>query len=123
VKQENLFEAMELSECVGEKILAILEEGIHKEIGFKEFCYLIRKEEKQIRDALNGNNKYFSVTWLPIFLQRAPMAAGKLIRLFCDLASLEHPEPKTELTPEKEVELYKRKIREHGLQPIFKDLK
>lgn len=114
---------MELNDAIGEKILTILEEGIHKEIGFKEFCYLVRKEEKQIRDALNANNKYYSVTWLPIFLQRAPLAAVKIINLFCDLASLEHPEPKTELTPEKELELYKRKVKDHGLQAIFKDLK
>ena len=123
MKQDNLFEAMELNETIGEKILFMIEEGIHKEIGFKDFCYLIRKDEKQIRDALNANNKYFSVTWLPIFFQRAPLASFKLIALSCDIANLEHPEPKKELTPEEELELYKKRIIDHGLQSLFKDLK
>lgn len=122
MKQDNLFETMELNDAIGEKILSILEEGIHKEIGFKTFCYLVRKEEKQIRDALNANNKYYSITWLPVFLQKAPLAGRKLINLFCDIASLEHPEPKRELTVEEELALYKRRIKEHNLELIFKNM-
>lgn len=123
MKQNNLFDFIEMSETAGKKILTILEEGIHKEYGFKNFCYDIKREEPQVRDALNGNGKYFSATWLPVVLQKAPIAAGKLINLFCDLASFEHPEPKTDLTPEKELELYKKKVSEHGLQTLFKDLR
>ncbi len=103
MKQDNLFEALELNDSLGKKILSILEEGIHKEYGFKNFCYDIKKEEAQIRDALNENGKYFSATWIPFVLAKAPVASLKLINLFCDVRKLEHPEPKKEKTLEEEV--------------------
>ena len=55
VQNDNLFDAIELNNFIGQKILSAIEEAIHKEIGFKQFCFDIQKDERQIRDALNGN--------------------------------------------------------------------
>ena len=79
VQNDNLFDAIELNNFIGQKILSAIEEAIHKEIGFKQFCFDIQKDERQIRDALNGNNKYFSVTWLPLIFQKAPQSTQILI--------------------------------------------
>ncbi|MFQ5480978.1 MAG: hypothetical protein ACE5DW_06840 [Thermodesulfobacteriota bacterium] len=118
----NLFDREALNEAVAARLLALIEEALHKEYGFKEFCYDIKREEKQVRDALAGNHKYFSVTWLPYILTKAPRASQKIMDYLCDLACLQHPKPKRTATPAEELRFYKAKIKDHGLEALFEDI-
>ncbi len=122
MNQDDLFNFLELNENMGRKLLSLIEEVIHKNYGFKPFCYDIKREESQIRDALNGNGKYFSITWLPFLLYKAPIASQKIIDYLCDIAKLDHPQPQKHITPEEELNLLKNKIKEHGLGPLFEKL-
>jgi hypothetical protein len=118
MKQEELFRAFETDRQVGDNILAVIEQGVHR-IGLKEFAYMIQKEPSQLRDAFNHNGKYFSVTWLATFIRKEPEGATALINYLCDLAGKTIPEDKREMTPEEELDYYKQKISEHGLHMLF----
>jgi hypothetical protein len=120
MKQEELFRAVETDKQTGDDLLAIVEQGVHR-IGLKEFGFLIQKEASQLRDAFNHNGKYFSVTWLVTFIRNDPQGATEFINYCCELAGKNIPEDRREMTVEEELEFYKRRIREHGLQPLFKN--
>jgi hypothetical protein len=120
MKQQELFRAAETDKQTGDNLLSVIEQGVHR-IGLKEFAFIIQKEPSQLRDAFNQNGKYFSVTWLATFFRSDPQGATEFINYCCQLAGKEIPEDAREMSPEEELDFYKRKIREHGLEPIFRN--
>lgn len=70
----------------------------------------------------NGDQKPFKTPMIPSLLLLAPdLFAQEVLGPLCDLAGYEMPEKKRLLTPEEELKKLKRRIREHGLEPLFKD--
>ena len=117
--QTELFKAFETETELGKQVLDIIEKSVHR-IGLKEFAFLIQKEPAQIRDALNGNGKYFSITWIPAILRRDPQGATELINALCDMSGKEHPGAARPKTAEEKLKEYEDVINRHGLQPLFK---
>lgn len=96
--QIELFKAFETETEYGKRLLELIEASVHR-IGIKEFAFLVQREPAQIRDALNGNGKYFSVTWLPVLIRRDSQFATNFINFLCDIAGKIHPEDRQEMTP------------------------
>lgn len=83
------------------------------------------KSYSYISEILNTNNedgqKPFQVKYIPSLLVEKPEEFKTLIvDFFCELTDHFPPEKKTPLTPEEELRAYKKIIKEHGLEPIFK---
>lgn len=118
--QPELFSALETEQDLGKKLLEIVEKAVYR-VGLKEFAFIIQKESSQLRDAFSGNGKYFSITWLASVIRRDPQGAAEFINALCDIAQKEYPQDKPELTPEEELKILKQKIKEHGLEPLFRN--
>lgn len=116
--QKNLFDAIASDKLQADKFLEIIEQSVHR-IGLKEFAYLINKEPSQIRDALSGNGKYFSATWIITLLNRDPRFATDFINYQCDIAGKEHAPDKKRITAEEKLSKYEKIIASHRLQGLF----
>jgi hypothetical protein len=116
--QRSLFDALQTDKNQSEKLMEIVEQSVHR-IGLKEFSFLISKEGSHVRDAISGNGKHFSSTWLITLLNRDNRFASEFINYLCDLTGKEHPKERKQLPPEEKLKRYAAIIEKHKLQDLF----
>lgn len=85
------------------------------------------KSYSYISEILNTNNeegqKPFQTKFIPsLIIENPDKFKSEVIDYLCELAGYASPEKKREMTPEEELALLKKKIKEHGLEPIFKEV-
>lgn len=91
------------------------------------FATLNDKSYSYISEILNTNSeagqKPFQIKFMPsLFIEKPEVFKEIVIDWLCDLIDHNHPEKKKRLTPEEELALYKKLIRDKGLDPLFKDV-
>ena len=91
------------------------------------FATLNDKSYSYINEILNTNNeesqKPFQVKFIPsLIIEQPNKFKEEVIDFLCEMAGYESPEKKRDLTPEEELTLLKNKIKEHGLEPLFKEV-
>lgn len=92
-----------------------------------EFAAINDRSYSYMSEILNTNNedgqKPFQAKFIPSLIIESPDAfKEQVIDFLCELAGYKPPEKKSPLSAEEELALYKRKIRERGLEVLFKDL-
>ena len=96
-------------------------------ISRETFAALNDRSYSYVSQILNTNSedaqRPFQVSLIPSLVEECPdRFVEEVINWFCDLCGFEHPARKKSLTPEEELEIYKRKIKEHRLEPLFDDI-
>jgi len=90
------------------------------------FALVNDKSYSYVSEILNTNSeegqKPYQVKLIPSLTTENPdKFTEEVINWLCDLCGREHPEKRKEMTPEEELRLLKRKIREHKLESIFEE--
>ncbi len=91
------------------------------------FAVLNDRSYSYISEILNTNNengqKPFQTKFIPsLILENPEKFKIEIIDFLCDLAGYESPEKKRKMTSDEELRMLKRKIYEHGLEPVFREV-